>query len=343
MHELTRGKRILVTGGTGSIGTEMVRQVLDGEPTTVRVLSRDDTKQFTMQRELGAHPNLRLMIGDVRDADRLYRAMENVDVVFHVAALKHVAACEHNPFEAVETNVRGTQNVINAALERGVERVVVISSDKAAYPISVLGATKLLAERLTTSANWHRGGHRTIFGAVRFGNVIGSRGSVVPLFAEQIARGGPVTLTDPEMTRFMMSLPTAVSLVFQAAARMEGGEVFILKMPSVRMGDLAEVMIERLADERKIHLEILGARPGERLDEVMMTEDEARLAVELPEMFAILPEVSAAGIPHPSTTSALGWTERRPVVKTYTSRDGRVLRRDEIHAMLEEAQVPPWR
>lgn len=346
MHELIHGKRILVTGGTGSVGSEIVRQLLTYDPATVRVLSRDDTKQFLLQRELGSHDNLRLIIGDIRDTDRLHRAMESVEIVFHVAALKHVPACEYNPFEAVETNVRGTQNVINAALERDVERMVVISSDKAAYPINVLGATKLLAERLTTSANWSRGSHRTIFGAVRFGNVIGSRGSVVPLFADQIARGGPVTVTDPEMTRFMMSLPQAVSLVFRSVTQMEGGEVFILKMASLRLGDLAEVMIESLAAHyghapQKIHLEILGARPGERSDEILMTEDEARLAVELPEMYAILPELSGSEIPHRSVAYTLARTARRPVVKTYTSRDGRLLDRGEIRAMLEEAQV--WR
>lgn len=341
MRELMKGKKILVTGGTGSIGREIVRQLLRYDPETVRVLSRDDTKQFDMQQELGQHKNLRLLIGDIRDANRMFLATEAIDFVFHVAALKHVAACEYNAFEAVETNIRGTQNVITAALARGVERVVVISSDKAASPINVLGATKLLAERLVTSANWYRGQHRTMFSCVRFGNVIGSRGSVVPLFHAQIARGGPLTITDHEMTRFFMTISQAVSLVFRATAEMRGGELFILKMPAMQLRDLAEVMIEELAgryghDPKAVRVETIGSRPGEKLDEVLMTEDEARMAVELEEMYVVLPKIEVPHLPydHPLLKQ---WA--KSAVKAYTSRSVLLLGKAKIRAMLRDAHA----
>lgn len=341
MRGLIRGKKILVTGGTGSIGRELVRQLLQYDPETVRVLSRDDTKQFDMQQELGQHENLRLLIGDVRDPSRMFLATEAIDIIFHVAALKHVPACEYNAFEAVETNVRGTQNVINAALAREVDRVVVISSDKAAEPINVLGATKLLAERLVTSANWYRGHHRTMFSCVRFGNVIGSRGSVVPLFRAQIARGGPLTLTDGEMTRFFMTISQAVSLVFRATADMRGGELFILKMPAMRLRDLADVMIKELAGQcgynpKAVRVQIIGSRPGEKVDEILMTEDEARMAVELEEMYVVLPKIE---IPHLPYDHPLLQQRSQSTVKAYTSRSIRLLRKTEIRTILRDARA----
>lgn len=195
MENIFKDKKIIVTGGTGSIGSEIVRRVLQYDPEVVRILSRDESKQFELEQEIGDLENVRFLIGDVRDKDRLNRAFEDVDIVFHAAAMKHVPACEYNPFEAVKTNVVGTQNVIDAALDNGVGKVIAISTDKAASPINTMGATKLLAEKQIIDANFYKGHRKTVFSCVRFGNVMGSRGSVIPLFEKQIKNGGPVTVT----------------------------------------------------------------------------------------------------------------------------------------------------
>ena len=293
MENIFKDKKILVTGGTGSIGSEIVRRVLQYEPEVVRILSRDESKQFDLEQELGTRGNVRFLIGDVRDKDRLNRAFEDVDIVFHAAAMKHVPACEYNPFEAVKTNVVGTQNVIDAALDNGVEKVIAISTDKAASPINTMGATKLLAEKLIIDANFYKGHRKTVFSCVRFGNVMGSRGSVIPLFEKQIKNSGPVTVTDPEMTRFMMTIPQAVDLVFKATKITQGGEIFIFKMPVVKLGDLANVMIENLAPEfghkpEDIRIDTIGIRNGEKMYEHLMNEEEARYAYETADMFVVL-------------------------------------------------------
>ena len=297
MNKLLEGKRILVTGGTGSIGSEIVRRVLSYNPKVVRILSRDETKQFELQQELGEYGNVRFLIGDVRDKDRLVRAFEDIDIIFHAAAMKHVPACEFNPFEAVKTNVVGTQNVIDAALENDVKKVIAISTDKAASPINTMGATKLLAEKLIIDANFYKGYRKTVFSCVRFGNVMGSRGSVIPLFENQIRNGGPVTVTDPEMTRFMMSIPQAVDLVFKATKKAQGGEIVIFKMPVVKLGDLANVVIENLAPiygykPEEIQIDTIGIRNGEKMYEHLMNEEEARYAYEAKDMFIIVPQAS---------------------------------------------------
>jgi len=243
LRELIEGRTVLVTGGTGSIGSEIVASLFPYQPRSVRVLSRDDTKQFELGERFRGESSLRLLIGDVRDRSRIRRALAGCDLVFHAAALKHVAACEFNPFEATETNVRGTQNVVEAAIDAGVDRLLTISTDKAVDPTNVMGATKLLSERLMAAAQAYRGPAQTRFAAVRFGNVIGSRGSLIPLVQQQVARGGPVTITDPEMTRYLMPIREAIRLCFVAMAHMQGGEVFILKMPRVRVGNLIEILI----------------------------------------------------------------------------------------------------
>ncbi len=296
--EQFRQRSVLVTGGTGSIGSAIVRAIAEAEPRALRVFSRDDTKQFELQQSLRHTSSLRMLIGDVRSADRMRRAMAGIDLVFHAAALKHVPACEFNPFEATETNVRGTQNVVEAAIDAGVERVLTISTDKAVDPTNVMGATKLLSERLMSAAEVAKGSARTRFAAVRFGNVIGSRGSLVPLVEAQVAAGGPVTITDPEMTRYMMPIADAVGLSIDAMERMTGGEVFILKMPRVRVGDLIEVLIEEYAPRYghrpdAIDVEVIGARRGEKVHEVLMTEDEASRATELETMYVVHPEPGA--------------------------------------------------
>ncbi len=287
-------RRILVTGGTGSIGSAIVEALLGHGPRVVRVLSRDDTKQFELAQRLRSEQALRMLIGDVRSRVRLQRAMSEIELVFHAAAMKHVPASEFNPFEATETNVRGTQNVVEAAIDAGVERVLTVSTDKAVDPTNVMGATKLLAERLMSAAETYKGGSPTRFASVRFGNVIGSRGSLVPLIRGQVARGGPVTVTDPEMSRYMMPMRDAVRLCFEAMQRMAGGEVFILKMPRIRVGDLVEVLIEAYAPQfgfrpDEIAIETIGARAGEKRHEVLLTEDEALAAEESEGMYVVGP------------------------------------------------------
>jgi UDP-N-acetylglucosamine 4,6-dehydratase len=287
-------RRILVTGGTGSIGSAIVEALLGQGPRVVRVLSRDDTKQFELAQRLRSEQALRMLIGDVRSRVRLQRAMSEIELVFHAAAMKHVPASEFNPFEATETNVRGTQNVVEAAIDAGVERVLTVSTDKAVDPTNVMGATKLLAERLMSAAETYKGGSPTRFASVRFGNVIGSRGSLVPLIRGQVARGGPVTVTDPEMSRYMMPMRDAVRLCFEAMQRMAGGEVFILKMPRIRVGDLVEVLIEAYAPQfgfrpDEIAIETIGARAGEKRHEVLLTEDEALAAEESEGMYVVGP------------------------------------------------------
>lgn len=283
-----RGKKILISGGTGTVGREITRKLLSFDPYVIRIYSRDESKQFNMQEEFG-NKNIRYFIGDVRDVRRLEMAMEDVDIVFHLAALKHVMACEYNPFEAVNTNVYGSQNVINAALNLDVEKVIFTSTDKVVNPSSTMGATKLLAEKLFTSANYYKGKRRVIFASVRFGNILGSRGSVVPLFKNQMLNSGSVTITDRKMTRFIMSLSEAVEFIFKATLLARGGEVFVRKMPIIRIIDLVKVIQERLAHNNNI--KEIGIKPGEKLYEELMTKEEERRALERDDMYIILPAV----------------------------------------------------
>lgn len=292
------GKRILVTGGTGSIGFHIVRQLLAFNPRQIRVFSRDDSKQFYARMRLQNDPRVDFLLGDVRDKPRLHMAMENVDVVFHCAALKHVLASENDPYEAVKTNVLGTQNVLECALERGVDKFVGISTDKAADPTSVLGCTKLLSEKLMSSTFHYKGSKKTRFCFVRFGNVIGTRGSVVPLFCWQIKNGGPVTVTDPSMRRFFMSIDDAVQLIFKATHLMHDREIFILKMPIMRITDLAQALVELYApkfgkDAATISVKHIGRLHGERMHEKLVGRDECENALETPEMFIVKPYVAA--------------------------------------------------
>jgi len=281
-----RGKTILITGGTGTVGKEITRKLLSLNPSVIRIYSRDESKQFSMQEELRSK-RIRYFIGDVRDVRRLEMAMEEVDIVFHLAALKHVIACEYNPFEAINTNVYGSQNVINVARNLDIEKVIFSSTDKVVNPSSTMGATKLMAERLFTSANYYKGKRRVVFASVRFGNILGSRGSVVPLFKNQMLNGGPVTITDRRMTRFVMSLSEAVELILEATLLAKGGEVFVLKMPALRIIDLVEVIEESLGCHNNI--KEIGIKPGEKLYEELMTEEEERRALERDDMYIILP------------------------------------------------------
>jgi UDP-N-acetylglucosamine 4,6-dehydratase len=291
MESFYKDKVILVTGGTGSIGSEIVKKLSEISPKAIRVLDNNETSLFELEQELNSN-RIRTLIGDIRDKERLLRAFEGVDIVFHAGALKHVPLCEFNPFDAVKTNVIGTQNVLNAALDQEVGKVIVISTDKAVNPINVMGATKLLAERLTISANSYAGNKNTVFSCVRFGNVLDSRGSVVPLFKNQIKKGGPVTITSPDMTRFIMGIPQAVQLILKAGEISEGKEIFILKMPALNIVDLAEVMIEEFAplygyNPEDIKIKTIGKRMGEKTYEELMTEDEMLNAVDQGKLYII--------------------------------------------------------
>jgi UDP-N-acetylglucosamine 4,6-dehydratase len=290
------GKIVLVTGGTGTVGSAVVSRLLASEASSIRVFSRDEHKQLELSQRLPNDDRLRFLIGDTRDAPRLRRATEGANVVFHAAAMKHVYSCEYNPFEAVKTNIVGTQNVIDAAIDAGVERVMFASSDKAVNPTSTMGASKLMAEKLMTAADASRGSHPTVFTTVRFGNVVGSRGSVIPIFIEQIAAGGPITLTDARMTRFMMSIEHAVDLMFRALQLAHGGEVFVLKMPALRIADLAALLRAHMSsshgfDPEAVAIEEVGMRAGEKLWEELLTDEEVLRAVETDEMFIVLPQL----------------------------------------------------
>src|SRR5512138_676311 len=276
-------KVILVTGGTGSFGKKFVEIMLaEFHPCKLIIFSRDELKQHEMRVSGFDHATLRYFIGDVRDVDRLRRAMHGVDIVVHAAALKQVPACEYNPMEAIKTNIMGTANVVEAALDAGVKKVLTVSTDKAVSPANLYGATKLAAEKLTIQSNAYAAGKATRYSCVRYGNVVGSRGSVVPLFLKQRASGA-VTITDDRMTRFWLSLEQGVRFVMNCIEQMEGGEVFVPKIPSTTIIDLAKA----IAPDGEI--EIIGIRPGEKLHEDLISHDEARHTIELEKMFVIQP------------------------------------------------------
>jgi len=276
-------KVVMVTGGTGSFGKMFIKVMLrDFHPKKLIVFSRDELKQHEMQTCGYDDPSLRFFIGDVRDASRLNRAMNDVDVVIHAAALKQVPACEYNPIEAVMTNVMGARNVIDAALDAEVERVIGLSTDKAVNPVNLYGATKLVAEKLFVQANSYSGEKPTRFACVRYGNVVGSRGSVIPLFAQQ-RNNGSVTVTDARMTRFWIDLEQGVKFVINCIEKMNGGEVFIPKIPSMNIMDLVEAIAP------KCDVKFIGIRPGEKFHETLLGEDESWHTVELDDMYVIEP------------------------------------------------------
>lgn len=289
MNSIYKDKKILVVGGTGTIGCHLVKRLLQEEPQVIRIFSRDEHKQYEMAIEFSGHSDrLRFLIGDVRDQQRLGRAMEDIDYVFHLAAMKHVPSCEYNPFEAVQTNVIGTQNVIQAAIDNNVKKVLFTSTDKAISPTNTYGATKLTAERLISAAEYQKGSKATIFSSVRFGNVMGSRGSVIPLFKKQIIENQQITVTDPEMLRYMMTPSQAIALILEANTFAGGGEVFVLKMPIIKIIDLAQALIELISDDSKsITIIESGLRPGEKRFEEIMSYDETFIAQEKENMYII--------------------------------------------------------
>ena len=274
---------VLVTGGTGSFGRKFVEIMLqDYHPKRLVVFSRDELKQHDMRSSGLDHPSLRFFIGDVRDPGRLERAFAGVTVVVHAAALKQVPACEYNPFEAIQTNIMGGRNVIDAAINEGVRRILALSTDKAVNPINLYGATKLCAEKMFVQANAYSGSQDSRFSCARYGNVVGSRGSVIPVFLEQ-RRRGRITLTDPRMTRFWLTLEQGIRFVVSSIEQMHGGEIFVPKIPSMRMVDLAETIA------RGCEIETIGIRPGEKMHEVLVSEDEARNTLETSDRYIIQP------------------------------------------------------
>ena len=286
---MLNGKSILVTGGTGSFGRAFVRTVLERYPRVTRmvVLSRDELKQFNMQQEFPheRYPQLRFFLGNVRDAARLRRALEGIDIVIHAAALKQVPAAEYNPFECIQTNVLGAQNVIDASFDTGVKQVVALSTDKAAGPINLYGATKLCSDKLFVAANNMRGKRDIRFAVVRYGNVMGSRGSVIPYFLQKQAKGETLPITDARMTRFNITLQEGVEMVLRALERMWGGEIFVPKIPSYHITDVAEAIAPGAPTQ------VVGIRPGEKLHEEMITETDAINTIEFDDYYVILPSM----------------------------------------------------
>ena len=321
---------VLVTGGTGSFGKKFSEILLDDfHPAKLIIFSRDELKQHEMRAAGFDRPDIRYFIGDVRDSDRLRRAMHGVDVVVHAAALKQVPACEYNPMEAIKTNILGSSNVIEAALDAGVKRVIALSTDKAVNPINLYGATKLAAEKLIVQSNAYAGREKPRFSCVRYGNVVGSRGSVIPIFISQ-RQNGKLTITDERMTRFWLTLEQGVRFVIHCAEQMVGGEVFVPKIPSTRIVDLAQAIAPHS------QIEIVGIRPGEKLHEVLIHEDEARTAVELDDMFVVLPTASEIGFAQACREAWLGRGRSLPDGFRYGSETNpHWLSLDEIRSLIE--------
>jgi FlaA1/EpsC-like NDP-sugar epimerase len=328
------GKKVVVTGAGGTVGKEIVRQLLPLAPKEIIGIDNNEMELFFLNEQYRSGSNAHFFLGDVRQRESLVECFRGCDVVLHAAALKHVGLCEESPRQAVQTNILGTQNVIDAAMEVGVARVVLTSSDKAVNSTNVMGTSKLMAERLMTAADAGWRGAYPVCGSVRFGNVLGSRGSVIPLFRRQIAGGGPVTLTHPEMTRFIMTLSQAAQLVLEASMQLRGGEVFVTKMRVIRLEDLAAVMIEELSPgfghrPSDIAIKIIGPRPGEKMFEELMTDEEATHAVETGPYLVILPRLRTQ-----DKDTARG--EVRSAHRPYNSAGEVAMSRDELRQFVHD-------
>jgi UDP-N-acetylglucosamine 4,6-dehydratase/5-epimerase len=286
-----KNKIILISGGTGSIGIGIVKQLLECKPKMIKILTNDENSIFESRKILGELPEIKYIVGDVRDNDRLRLAMRNVNIVFHAAAMKHIDICEQNPFDAIKTNVVGTSNILEASIIEGVSKFVLISTDKATNPTTTLGASKLLAERLTQDANSYVEGNNTVFSIVRFGNVIGSRGSVFQIFYNQLKNNLPITVTDSKMTRFIMSISDAASMILKISLIAQDGETFILKMPSVKIEELAKSMVEifkKRTNQKNIpKVKISKVREYERFYEILVTSDEIPFCYDLGDMYKL--------------------------------------------------------
>jgi len=326
------GKKILITGGTGSLGTALTKRLLKTNVETIRIFSRDELKQGQMESSLN-DKRLRFLIGDIRDKDRLSRALEDINIVIHAAALKHVPIVEYNPFEAVKTNVQGAQNLIDACLDKKVEFALAVGTDKAVAPLNTYGATKLLMERLFVSANYYKGSRNIIFSCVRYGNVLGSRGSVVPKFIEQIKSGKKLTITDPDMTRFNITMNQALDLILRVLKNGFGGDVFIPKLKAYRVGDIKDVICELLDYNKGI--ERISIRPGEKLHESLISKHEIRNTYENPDNdYVIYDDPSGLNRTIPNTT-------RTTLTDEYASDKVVVLSRNELKEILKKENLIP--
>ena len=332
-----RGKKILITGGTGTVGQALAKQLLELEIDTIRIFSRNENKQVKMQ-EIFSDDRLHFFVGDVRDYPRLVRALEDVDVVFHTAALKHVNVIEYNPFEAIKTNVIGSQNVIDTSIDQNVEKVVGISTDKAVSPISTYGATKLLMERIFVTANnfSHQERHRTRFLAARFGNVLGSSGSVVPTFLKQIQTNDQITITDPQMTRFTMTPKEAVTFILESTVLAKGSEIFIPKLRAYKIEDLAKALkeIKPYSSQKKIPI-----RPGEKLNEILFSQDELPYVWELNDKYVIFPTVTEFIFPPPTESQIQKWypgIKKVTAMQSYTSDLVKKVSREELVVQISD-------
>lgn len=327
-EDFYQNKRILITGGAGSVGQALCERLLAYNPKTIALFDINENGLFNLRQKYGKNcgDTIRFLLGDIKNLDRLHYAFKNVDIVIHAASYKHVLECEYNPLDAVETNITGTTNVIQAAINQNVQKVIFTSSDKAANPSNTMGTTKLLAEKLIIAANDY-GARTTIFSCCRFGNVVGTSGSVIPLFKKQILEDGVITITDPEMTRFMITQETAIDLVLKAGILSEGGEIFIFKMPVVKISDLADVMIKKYGKAKKV---IIGKKPGEKMYEEVMTEEEMSRALEGSDMYIILPQTNTMEFSHNSDYTS--------VKAIKTSSRMKPLNPVEIAQLLDEAQ-----
>jgi UDP-N-acetylglucosamine 4,6-dehydratase len=349
MTDIFKGKIILVTGGVGSIGSVIVQTLMANySPRQVRIFDQNEEGLFNASCKYSANPRVRFLAGNIRDKERVNWAMKNVDYVFHAAALKHVALNEYNPFEAIKTNVIGTENVVMAAITNNVKKFINISTDKASIPYSAMGASKLLAERITSAANYYKGKSPTICFSVRFGNVLASSGSVVPIFCNQIKKGGPVTITDKRMIRYFMTIPQAVDLIFKAVKIGRGGEVFILKMPSLLITDLARVLINEYSllcgvNKKAIKIKEIGRRPGEKILEKLVTPAEAEFVLEMNDMFVIPSLVENPNLNFKAISKKIDYYQSlgaKPLAKNYLIKNNnQLLSPEKIKKLLVEAGV----
>jgi FlaA1/EpsC-like NDP-sugar epimerase len=331
-----RGKRVMVTGVCGTIGRRLALQLLDEfDVGTLIGLDNNESELAFLQERHAAKPSARFLLGDVRDLGVMQRESRAVDVMFHAAAYKHVDLCERSPLEAIQTNVLGVQNIVQSAIENDIERLVFTSSDKAVNPTSVMGTSKLMGERLVTAAAVDPNHAGAFFLSTRFGNVLGSRGSVIPIFRDQIRKGGPVTLTDPQMTRFIMSLDDAVRLVIESIVLGQPGDVLITKMEAIRIADLAEVLVREYAPRcgrrpQDIEIRLIGPKPGEKLYEELMNEEETRRSLELERYFVVRPALAERSESAPPYQGVVQTSVRQP----YNSANVRPLSQQELTAFL---------
>jgi FlaA1/EpsC-like NDP-sugar epimerase len=340
MKDFYKNRKILLTGAAGTVGREIVKQLVSFEPAELRLMDNNETEMFFLMEEYGKD-NVFCFLGDIRDRDKLEKLSKDVDIVIHSAAFKHVYLSEYNPFDVVQTNIIGVENIIRAATACNVKQVLFTSSDKAVNPTNVMGTSKLMGERLITAANAVRADNKTILSSTRFGNVLGSRGSVVPLFMKQIRKGGPVTITNRRMTRFVMTIEEAARLVLKSVLIAKGGEVFVTKMPVVRIPDLAEVMIKLLAPKygykpSDIKTDEIGAKPGEKLYEELMTDQEVHQSLELKDMFVVTPAFKSL---FNSITYEYPDTVSTQIQKSYISENESPLNQKEIEKYLVDNRV----